>query len=93
MITIYAPPLSANNLQTTPTSPVLNPSRRRTPSFRNTYFLSQFSEYNLNFNKCELFPIHKEALEVNPSAPIKIEKHNQKYLGVLITREFKEICN
>lgn len=53
---------------------------------------SQFSGYKLNLNKSELFPINKEALKLNYMVlPLKVVKDHFTYLGIYVTREFKNL--
>lgn len=53
---------------------------------------SQFSGYKLNLNKSELFPINKEALKLDyMDLPLKVVKDHFNYLGICVTREFKNL--
>ncbi len=53
---------------------------------------SQFSGYKLNLNKSKLFPINKEALKPNyTDLPLKVVKDHFNYLGISVTREFKNL--
>lgn len=52
----------------------------------------QFSGYKINLGKSELFPIN---YEVQPSdltnLPFKIEKNKLSYLGISVTRKYKDL--
>lgn len=53
---------------------------------------SQFSGYKLNLNKSELFPVNKEALKFDyTDLPLKVVKDHFNYLGICVTREFKNL--
>ena len=53
---------------------------------------SQFSGYKINLGKSELFPINYEAhASVTNCLPFKIEKNKFSYLGILVTKRFKDL--
>ena len=71
---------------------ISNPTQSIPPLIEILNHFGRLSGYKLNFSKSLFFPINQLALDLNyTNFPFKLELHSFTYLGISVTRSFKDL--